>query len=177
MNTTRTHKTLIAAAATANLDDSGCGGKPDHKASDREKFEQAALKFAECMRRHGVNVPDPKPGSGGLILREGPAEAGSPALDAQADKACEKYLKQAPPPQISAKQESRLRDAALKHARCMRRHGIDMPDPTFEGDGKMTQRIGPGTDPSNPAVQRAEKACAKYAPGRIGAGPAPGPGA
>ena len=42
----------------------------------------AVLKFAECMRTHGVpQFPDPKfPGNGGIALGTGPADANSPAF-------------------------------------------------------------------------------------------------
>ena len=33
--------------------------------------QQNALKYAQCMRAHGVDVPDPQPGSGGLVIRGG----------------------------------------------------------------------------------------------------------
>jgi hypothetical protein len=46
-------------------------------------------------------------------------------------------------------------------ARCMREHGIDMPDPT--GDGLVLRRDdggrGGGPDPSSEKFREAEKAC------------------
>jgi hypothetical protein len=48
--------------------------------------------------------------------------------------------------------------AALDFARCMREHGIDMPDPT--GDGLMLRREGEnGPDPESEKFQEAERAC------------------
>lgn len=34
------------------------------------QFRQEFVKFAECMRSHGVNIPDPTSGSGGFGLRQ-----------------------------------------------------------------------------------------------------------
>jgi hypothetical protein len=44
----------------------------------------------------------------------------------------------------------------------MRAHGVDMPDPQFNG-GRMTMQLGgPGAQPANkPAMDRAQKACQK----------------
>jgi hypothetical protein len=63
----------------------------------------------------------------------------------------------------------------LQFARCMREHGIDMPDPQpgggmifneEEGDG------GPKIDPDDEDFQAAQEACGELLPGKIkGAGP------
>src|SRR5204863_8853531 len=44
----------------------------------RQEFEDAATKFAACMRQHGVDLPDPVRGGGpgsGPQVRRGPANA------------------------------------------------------------------------------------------------------
>jgi hypothetical protein len=49
-------------------------------------------------------------------------------------------------------------EAALEYARCMREHGIDMPDPT--GEGLVVRRDGKdGPDPESEKFQEAEQAC------------------
>ena len=59
-------------------------------------------------------------------------------------------------------QEAKNRKAMLDLARCMREHGVDMPDPQFNG-GRVTQRMK--GDPKNPEkVETAEKACEKTMP-------------
>ena len=57
-----------------------------------------------------------------------------------------------------------------KYAECMRKHGIDMPDPNFSGNGGVT--IGPGPDANggeggtptgpSPAFEAADKACRHF---------------
>jgi hypothetical protein len=56
------------------------------------------------------------------------------------------------------------RQALLDYARCMRQHGIDMPDPKFDSGGGVTMRQGgPGTAPVPKAkMDAAQKACEKY---------------
>ena len=61
-------------------------------------------------------------------------------------------------PASAQTQESKNRKAMLDLARCMRDHGVDMPDPTFNG-GKVTQRMKGGNEDT---MRAAEKACEKY---------------
>ena len=51
--------------------------------------------------------------------------------------------------------------AMLAFAACMREHGIDMPDPVFEGGGAMIARPidGEAIDPGSAEYQAAEEAC------------------
>jgi hypothetical protein len=65
----------------------------------------------------------------------------------------------------AADRDNEARDAQLEYARCMRDHGIDMPDPTFDGDGRSLQT---GPDPADlkdlkrGKFREAEQACKKY---------------
>jgi hypothetical protein len=64
------------------------------------------------------------------------------------------------PPELSEEQEQKFKDAALEHARCMRDHGIDFPDPTFSEGGGATIKLGKGSvDPNDPDFKAAEKEC------------------
>jgi hypothetical protein len=51
--------------------------------------------------------------------------------------------------------------AALDFAKCMREHGIDMPDPEVDEQGRIRQRIGGpgGTGPDPKKLEEAQKAC------------------
>jgi hypothetical protein len=123
------------------------------------------------MRENGVDVPDPKPGQPGIIIgREGGPEPNEADFQAAEEK-CRKHLEEARP-ELSEEQEAEFKDAALKHAQCMREHGIEMPDPQFESGGRVQQRIGPGVDPTDPRFREAERECRSFRPG-IG-GPPPG---
>ena len=49
----------------------------------------------------------------------------------------------------SSDSKATFQDALLEHSRCMREHGIDMPDPTFTDNGAgATMGIAVGGDPS-----------------------------
>jgi hypothetical protein len=136
-----------------------CGGEEEAPARSSDAANrQAELKFAQCMREQGVEFPDP--GDGG-----GPVKVGgdaSPEELREAEKACEKYRKAIEPPELSEEQQQEFRDAALAHARCMREHGVDFPDPTFAEDGgaRVEMRKGSGLDPEDEDFKEAEEACA-----------------
>jgi hypothetical protein len=147
---------LLSTAALALL---GCGGgNGGPSASDREKFEEAALKHAQCLRKHGIDAPDPKV-NGGRIEMSVRAGKGNEAALQQAEKACSKYLANLPRPKMNEKQAAEEADRALAHARCMRKEGINIPDPKIDPRGGVLQRVPNGVSPDDPAFQAAEKKC------------------
>jgi hypothetical protein len=86
-----------------------------------------------------------------------------------ADQACKQY---AP----SGEQETvdpQLQQQMVAYARCMRQHGINIPDP------KPGEGIGidgsTGVNPEDPKYKAADQACQQYAPnggsGRVDSGP------
>jgi hypothetical protein len=165
--------TTSALALAACGGDDPAGASPS--ASRERQMRDAQLQFAKCMREHGIDMPDPTPGQRGINLRV-PKGTSPDKVDA-ADSACRKYLEKVKPPELSEEQQKEFRDAALANARCMREHGIDMPDPTFDSSGRATIRIrggqgpgkGGGLDPDSPKFQAAQKACEKFLPKRPGA--------
>jgi hypothetical protein len=162
--TTHTTSALMAVAVTS-LALAACGGGEGSGGgkSEQEKFQEAALRHAECMRKHGVNVPDPKPG-GGLVFNGDDVD---PGQFERAVKACDKEVGKIPAPQVSEKEQREFREVALKHARCMRAHGIDFPDPTFGPNGEVRIEIksdSPGVQGGpldDPAFKAADAACRK----------------
>jgi hypothetical protein len=56
--------------------------------------------------------------------------------------------------------------AALAFARCMREHGVDMPDPTDDGGLVVRKQAGQGRsggpDPGSSEFQAADRACAHH---------------
>jgi hypothetical protein len=92
---------------------------------------QNAVKFAKCMRAHGVsNFPDPGPGGfpSGAIAKLNPA---APAFGS-ASNTCDKLLPNEGQP-TQAQFESTVL-SAVKVAKCMRAHGAYMPDPSINGN-------------------------------------------
>jgi hypothetical protein len=134
--------------------------------------EQAALDFARCMRRHGVDMPDPQvDDKGRMTMRLGGGGAGAkpdPKKLQAAQQACDGLLGESvkrDPGELDAK----ARDAMVEYARCMRQHGVDMPDPT--GEGMVFRKgSGQGPDPESSEFQAADRACGHHldAPGKPG---------
>lgn len=161
--------------------------------------EDAVLAFEKCMKEHGVDVQiaiavDGSGGgaiggdTGGLHVSGEAAVPGEnqPALGAPdpekakaADAACRHLLPAAGLGDPNATMDPALADQMLAFARCMRDHGIDFPDPQFEGGGVSIQIGGPdgpgGIDPTSGTFQAAQTACAKNLPGGgpfvVGSGP------
>jgi hypothetical protein len=161
------------AVATIVLAACGGGGSGNGTGSSKADFREAALKHARCMREHGVNMSDPKFGPGGAMTQEMRGDGADKLKMQRAEEACRKYLDAVRPPELSKEQEQKFREEALRHARCMREHGIDFPDPQFGEGGTIRQKIGPGAgiNPDDPRFQDAMKACAKVG----GRGPGGGP--
>ena len=120
------------------------------------------VKFAQCMRSHGV-VDFPDPSSNGTILVGGTVSQ-SPQYPA-ADETCNKLLPNGGVP--TAAQQAQGIAQLLKVSVCMRAHGIsDYPDPTSNGIRIPIRKGMPSDlDPNNPRLQSAEKACQHLAPG------------
>jgi hypothetical protein len=154
----RTRLIVAAAAAAASL--AACGGEPEPTGDQREASNrQALLDYARCMRENGVDMPDPQFDGGRVTMRRS-AGADRDELRA-AEERCAKHREAVEPPELPADQREELREAALAHAKCMREHGIDFPDPTFDENGGARVQIGPesGIDPDSQEFRDAQEAC------------------
>lgn len=58
---------------------------------DRKRMMDQGIKFAACMRQHGVDVPDPVQDADGGIELKMPEDKGSPTLQA-AERACKSLM-------------------------------------------------------------------------------------
>ena len=148
----------------ASLGGGGRGDPTQSTASGAAKDpEQAALAFARCMRQHGIDVPDPEvDDQGRMKLRiGGPGAKPDPRKLEAAQRACGTPFGGDGPRQLDPK----ARDAMVDYARCMREHGIDLPDPTDGGlvvRKRSGQGKGDGPDPESPEFQAADRACAHH---------------
>jgi hypothetical protein len=165
---------LVAILLAAGITACGSSGSSTPGAAKPD----AMVTFAKCMRANGVpNFPDPGTnGNGGMVIQ---ARAGTPqALTVngvsvngpafqKAMQACHSKLPGGgQPPALSASR----RAAMLRFARCMRANGVsNFPDPAFGPAGRVGLKIAAasGIDPSSPAFQHAQAACAKYQRGGI----------
>jgi hypothetical protein len=131
----------------------------------------ARLELAKCMRAHGVDVPDSAAtGTAGaraaviaLLSHYSTQQIQSAAQD------CRSELVQAfPALNLSPAQLAQRRQQVLAFIRCLRAHGINVPDPTSTGFGAGLGRALSNIDFSSPAFKAANSACASLRPPRLG---------
>ncbi len=154
----------------ASLDSATTAGTdPDATATTTEPLDpdEAMLAYTECMREHGIDMPDPQPaGPGGergaIALQVDPSSEDFEAAQA----ACEPIMEDAfGEMEIDPEREAEMREQMLAFTECMREHGIDMPDPVFGEGGRVEISAGeggqamPGDGPDSEEFQAAQEAC------------------
>jgi hypothetical protein len=125
---------ILAAVATAALALGACGSSDDNGTSGSGKSQgdkafEGALKFAKCMRDHGIDVPDPqRVGNGGIkqTMKAGPGTDNAKVQAAQKD--CQKYMQVGGGRAVSAAEKAKVQNAMLDYAKCMWEYGGDMDD-------------------------------------------------
>lgn len=156
--------------------------------SNPSSAQTSGIKFAECMRSHGVpNFPDPSGGGGGIHFDQSSGiNPQSPAFRS-AQTACAKFLPGGGPGGGRVSESRKL--AMLRLAECMRTHGVSsFPDPTAAPPAAPPSGGGiafgtPGAFLSvsqslmqSPAFKSAAAECNFPGAGRDKAQPAPAPG-
>jgi hypothetical protein len=172
----RTRRTfaLIATAATTVALLAGCGSSSGSSSTTSSSAggsspsptaaSNKAEQFAQCMRTHGTpSFPDPT-AQGTFQLPT--ALTGSPQFKA-ADAAC-KSLAPAGPLQGQAPTTADL-NKALNFVHCMRKKGVNLPDPTPQGVFKINP-AAIGIDPSSPQFKQALYSCRSLLPAGNGFG-------
>jgi hypothetical protein len=142
-----------SSTSTTTSSPPGGGSSPAPTAASN-KAEQ----FARCMRSHGAsNFPDPT-AQGSFQL---PASLTSSPQFKAADDACKSL---APPgPLHSQAPTTADLNKALKFVHCMRRHGVNMPDPAPQGTFQ-TKLAASGIDPKSPQFKQALYSCRSLLP-------------
>lgn len=112
---------------------------------------EANRRFARCMREHGVDMPDPGP-DGNLQFDGGAVGDRSKAV--QAASACQQYLPNGGTLQNLTPEQL---EQGRAFAKCMREHGIDMPDP--DPNTGVSALLKGSFDFNSPAFQSAAQAC------------------
>ena len=152
---------LIVAASACGGRDAGDaradGGRTTAGGQNARDMQEAMLDYAECMRENGVDMPDPQ-GGGFVITPDSDPSQGDREAFRKADAKCRTHLRNVKPPELSEEQKQAFEKAALEHARCMREHGIDLPDPTMNEGGGAAVSLD-GIDLDDPKFKKAQKAC------------------
>jgi hypothetical protein len=157
--------TLAVGCGSSGNNDSGvasAGGNGKASSAPSADPTNDPLKFAQCMRSHGVDVPDPDPNGGGYqamaqAVRKAPKDKRNAALNA-----CQKYLGGV----IAEKNSPQYQDAVVKYVKCLQQHGakIDDPDPST---GRIPKDSAQKLAHPDATTQKALTACVADKPGSI----------
>jgi hypothetical protein len=156
-----------AGCSNGAAEDGDTGGGGNGKTTVRGK----GMRFAECMREHGVKeFPDPD-ASGGLtidgVLNGSSLDPGTPAWKT-AIAAC----KDLQPPGFTGdgKRSAEKQEAALEFAQCIRDNGVeDFPDPVNGEPLVDTNRIPSAATSSGMTVLNAAmQACGDHVRDQVG---------
>ena len=155
-----------APDGVATLESAAPGAESSAEPSASLDPEAAQLAFAECMRDHGIDMPDPETsgGAGGGAVRIGGGGEDRDEFQAAMED-CDHFLEQAGA--FRGEMDPEMLDRMVEFAQCMREHGIDMPDPNADGgimiqrndNGSATNGNGVNIDPESEEFQAAQEAC------------------
>jgi hypothetical protein len=174
--------TLTLAMATAALAQVATLSTPGPDAIASEvpaeaDGEEAILEFVGCLRENGLDMPDPQFGPDGIRFADPAVLAeidfmSSDFLDAV--EACGEYL-EALQPEVDPEQQAEQNEQLLEFAECMRREGIDFPDPDPVRGLTIGSLRGPDgelvIDPFSAEFQDASGACSAESGLEIPGGP------
>jgi hypothetical protein len=143
----------IALAACCALALAACGSSSKSHVTTSSSGSLQALAYADCMRSHGVqSFPDA--GSGGGLSLPRTTDTQSPTY-ISASHACAKLH---PGPVVPGAPSEHQQRQLVAGAKCMRRHGVSVADPTFQGP-YITLDVPTDSTMQSPAFKHAEKAC------------------
>jgi hypothetical protein len=154
-----------AAAQVATLRTPDPDAAASAPPSEEVDGEEAILAFVGCLRDKGIDIPDPQFGAEGSRFGNAAAFASidfmsSDFLDAM--ESCQAFL-EALQPEVDPQQQAEQNEQLLVFAECMRREGVDFPDPDpIRGltIGSMRGEDGGlAIDPFSPEFQAASTTC------------------
>jgi hypothetical protein len=147
---------LVACGSSSSSTSSAAAAGGSGAASNRNAQQ---VKFAECMRQHGVPITDPARGVAGAL------SSGVPASTLQAAvAACRQYAVGASGA-ISETQRAQFTRAFVKYATCLRANGIDISDPTENGTNGFGQKLLAAE--ALPNFQQANAKCRRNLPAQF----------
>src|SRR5690242_15741776 len=129
MRAMRTFTSLMLAGCALALVACGSGssGSSNASASDSDQ-DTAQLRLQECLRKNGAGPPRRPPSGGGGPSIGRPSAAERQKMQQALRGPCKKYAQKAFA-SITPEDREEMRDRMVKFASCMRKHGVDLPDP------------------------------------------------
>ncbi|MEU3726070.1 hypothetical protein [Streptomyces sp. NPDC031705] len=144
--TTAAALTGLALFVTACTNDGSAGGGSGSSGAGADADN--AVKTRQCLREHGIDAPDPKPGQNPNAMTVG--GGADPQKMEEAMKACGMHTGSGEGPTQEQK------DKELRWVRCMRENGVDLKDPEYSGGMKSGIEVPKGQEK---AFEEAQKKC------------------
>jgi hypothetical protein len=168
---------MVLASTVAAMLLAACGGGSNDDPTAGKSDDAKRQAFFECMRKAGLNVRETTGGAERAVAVQIPKGI-SPQRLQTIQRDCDRKTGGGPR-EPTKEEQAKFLDQALKFARCMRAHGVDIPDPQAGGGGILVKKrssssssssssAGSGIDPKSPAFQRAQEACKSFMPGGKG---------
>jgi hypothetical protein len=160
MDVARKYRMLCLTGVSAVALLAGCGGGDPQSGPTRAPgggggagtMQDQMVAYARCMREQGVDMPDPDPNMPNrLTLPKG--------VDPQKLSAAQKACRGSAPQGIGGPEDTQQHDQMVAMARCLREHGVDVPDPR----PGQPLRLPPGGS-RDTKVQQAMQDCQRAAP-------------
>lgn len=139
--------------AAGSISEAGSTGSGDSADPDRQ---EQMLKFTECLREHGLDVPDPDSEGRFAIPFGGGSASGPDEKTREAMEACQDLAPLRGGNLDELRNDPEFQDAQLRFAECMREHGVDVPDPDQDGGGGF---MIDGGDVPRETLRAAGEAC------------------
>jgi hypothetical protein len=111
---------------------------------------EQGIRYAQCMRQHGVPMPDPVANGNGIHLRGVDKDAVDADVLSRAEQVCQQYR-----PVLSASDRAQKVEKALQYSQCMRGHGVqNYPDPDSSGGVQLDPSVN-----QDPQYDKAKTIC------------------
>ena len=139
----------ILCAALMSIAVAACGGSGSGSGNPSSSNTASAVKFARCMREHGVQVETPTAGGPTRIGARGSANGSETSIHTleAAGRACRKYSPgAAAEAKLTPAQRVAQEEAVQKFSKCMREHGIHVETKTSAAGGGIAIRVGGPAD-------------------------------
>jgi hypothetical protein len=157
---------VVAAAIVVGLTGCGTGGPAEPgvasvggsgqpSTTPSLSDQQKAVRYAQCLRDHGLTVADPPAGSTNVDLSGVSKQAAAAAIEA-----CKQY---APGGILGGPPDPATLAQLRQFAACMRARGVAVTDPD-PVTGVITLQPGPGTNKTDPKTSQASAECEHLLP-------------
>ena len=149
-------------SSSTSTSSSSSGGQPTQAQIQQEQHD--ATRFAQCMRSHGLSIPDPTTAPRAFKKA---FDTQSPAFQS-AYTTCGHLLPAGHAPNQNTAHSQSQTVALLAFARCLRSHGLpSFPDPSSSGELTHEMLARAGIDLHQPAVVQAADTCTSVTRGVI----------